>query len=146
MGSLIMHLAVSNEIKRIYNFSDRFLFGSIMPDIKKRILNNRSISHYSEKIYLQNNSFKNLPNLEIYMKEHKEILSKIVKMKDKKDVDFIVNAYLLKCEKYFKFNYFENEKVAKETLKEILNAYKKISHELNVDIVNLSYSKTFILK
>lgn len=76
MGSLIMHLAVSNEIKRIYNFSDRFLFGSIMPDIKKRILNNRSISHYSEKIYLQNNSFKNLPNLEIYMKEHKEKLVK----------------------------------------------------------------------
>ena len=72
MAGTIVHLAISNEIKKKYNFSDRFLFGSIMPDIKKRICENRSITHYSEKIYLQNNGIKNLPNLEKYIKENKE--------------------------------------------------------------------------
>lgn len=72
MAGTIVHLAISNEIKKKYNFSDRFLFGSIMPDIRKRICEDRDATHYIEEIYLGNNNIKRLPNLERYIKENKE--------------------------------------------------------------------------
>ena len=77
MAGTIVHLAISNEIKKKYNFSDRFLFGSIMPDIRKRICEDRDATHYIEEIYLGNNNIKRLPNLERYIKENKEKIAQI---------------------------------------------------------------------
>lgn len=107
----------------------------------------------SEFILTNEKLLKELKNKKIftanalkYMKLHKDILSKILKLKDEENIGFIVNTFLLICEKYFKINYFENEKIATETLSNMIESYKKIENRLNKCIRNLGNSKSFILE
>lgn len=46
MSSLILHIVASNIVKLKYNLSDEFLAGSIMPDIIKRLIGDKPLTHY----------------------------------------------------------------------------------------------------
>ena len=46
MASMIIHICISNMVKEELNLSDKFLAGSIMPDLKKMAGFDRGISHY----------------------------------------------------------------------------------------------------
>lgn len=76
MGSHAMHICVSSKIKDIYNLSDKFILGSILPDLLKRINNDRRGTHYTKDILLVNNSIKRLPDLERFKRENKDELEK----------------------------------------------------------------------
>lgn len=90
MGSLIMHIAASKKIAEKYNLSDKFIAGSIMPDIYTKCGIDKTITHfiYSEKI--------NLPEYNKYIKMH------IENMKDELALGYL--AHLI--EDYIWFNNF----------------------------------------
>lgn len=46
MSSYIMHMCVSDIVKRKLNLTDKFIYGSILPDILKTINNDRQGTHY----------------------------------------------------------------------------------------------------
>lgn len=46
MSSLKMHIAISLQIQKHFNFSDAFLLGAILPDMFKTILNDKAITHF----------------------------------------------------------------------------------------------------
>ena len=46
MSSLKMHIAISLQIQKHFNFSDAFLLGTILPDMFKTILKDKAITHF----------------------------------------------------------------------------------------------------
>ena len=67
MGSIIMHLCISEKIRQKYNFSDNFLIGSVLPDIYKKVSMPREESHYLEYVKYKDQTLA-LPNIDEYMK------------------------------------------------------------------------------
>lgn len=54
MGSTIMHLGISEQLKQKFNFSNEFLIGAVAPDIIKRLPNtDRKTTHVK---FLKDNS------------------------------------------------------------------------------------------
>lgn len=49
MGSLIMHVIISNQIRQKYDYSYDFMYGSIMPDILKKAGEDKNKVHYRIK-------------------------------------------------------------------------------------------------
>lgn len=74
MGSLIMHLTVSNIIKEKYNLSDAFLAGSIMPDIYGKCKIPRDLTHFitTEKI---DPDLARLPNIKYFINKYSDNLT-----------------------------------------------------------------------
>jgi len=70
MASLIMHLAISNKLKKIYNFSDEFLVGSIAPDLLKKIYT-KDKTHYTKQVQLEG-EIRRYPDIERFLKENSE--------------------------------------------------------------------------
>lgn len=56
MGSYMMHLAVSNKVKKKLKLSDDFLYGSLLPDILKEEGQDRNINHYLREQIIEGNS------------------------------------------------------------------------------------------
>lgn len=52
MGSLLIHVCVSNIVKEKLNLSNKFLVGTVMPDLIKLETGNRLGSHYLKKLYI----------------------------------------------------------------------------------------------
>ena len=51
MGSYMMHLAISDKVKKKLKLSDEFVYGSILPDILKEEGQDRDATHYiKEKV------------------------------------------------------------------------------------------------
>ncbi len=73
MGSILMHLCISEQIKRKYNFNNDFLIGSVLPDIYKRTTMTRDDSHYIEKVVEKGYVYQ-LPDLKKYVEEHKDTI------------------------------------------------------------------------
>ena len=72
MGSIMMHLCISSKIKEKYNFNNNFLIGCILPDIYKKVSSNRDETHYIKRFY-DHESFIDLPDLNRYISEHKQM-------------------------------------------------------------------------
>lgn len=96
MASLIMHIAVTKLIKEKYNLSDKFMAGSIMPDIYAKCNLDRDQTHYIDKI-------DNLPNYKKYLQINSNNLN-----------DEIVLGYTAHLiEDYIWFSKFKNKYVRK---------------------------------
>lgn len=78
MGSIIMHLYISEQIKKKYNFSDEFLVGSILPDVKKLNGENRDKTHYLVERKKDRTVFR-LPEEDEYIHESKCENNKMIK-------------------------------------------------------------------
>ena len=46
MSSLKMHIAISLQIQKYFNFSDTFLVGVVLPDMFKIILRDKKLTHF----------------------------------------------------------------------------------------------------
>ena len=68
MASYIMHMCVSDIVKRKLNLTDKFIYGSVLPDILKEITSDRDTTHYIEQITIDGNNRK-LPNIQKAIKE-----------------------------------------------------------------------------
>lgn len=63
MSSYIMHLCISNKVKEKLNLTDKFLYGSILPDVIKEITGDRVGTHYLKETLL-NNEVRKLPQIQ----------------------------------------------------------------------------------
>ena len=68
MASLIMHLAISNKLKEIYNFSDDFLVGAMAPDLLK-IIYTKDKTHYTKEIQLDGEIIR-FPDIDKFLSEN----------------------------------------------------------------------------
>ena len=69
MASLIMHLAISNKLKEIYDFSDNFLVGAMAPDLLK-IIYTKDKTHYTKEIQ-QDGEIIRFPDIDKFLCENK---------------------------------------------------------------------------
>ena len=100
MGSIMMHLYISEIYKEKHKLSNKFLIGSVLPDIYKKTIMNRDESHYIEIVKKKDEVFK-LPNIDKFIKENKE-----------KKSDEITMGYLAHLvEDYIWFRYIINKQV-----------------------------------
>lgn len=72
MSSIIMHIYISKKIKEELNLSNKFLAGSVLPDMIKIKTKDRSGTHYIKNV---ENSTKRLPDLERFLDENKDKLN-----------------------------------------------------------------------
>ena len=63
MSSYIMHICTSDIVKRKLNLTDKFVYGSALPDILKEISQDRNGTHYIQKVIV-NGEKRNLPNIQ----------------------------------------------------------------------------------
>lgn len=70
MGSTIMHLGISQMLKKKYNFSNDFLVGTIAPDIIKKLPNtDRATTHYLKE-YKDDGKIKRLPDIDKFLNDN----------------------------------------------------------------------------
>lgn len=71
MGSLIMHLGISEYLKQKYNFSNEFIVGAVAPDLLKRLPDtNRKETHYLKR-YNVNGRIQRLPDIDKFLCDNK---------------------------------------------------------------------------
>lgn len=73
MSSFIMHIAITKKIQQKLGFGTEFLLGSILPDLYKIILKDRSITHFQIE-----DGNEELPNIKKFCEEYKEKRSELV--------------------------------------------------------------------
>ena len=119
----------------------------LLTQLKDYLVNLNDFVSINEKLIkeLKNKNVFTI-NANKYIQKHNEILSKIIQLSKQDNINFIVNIHLNNNEKYFKFNYFKDEKTAKEVLLEMNKAFEKYKIKIQKDIDNLSNSKSLILK
>ena len=66
---MIIHICISNMVKEELNLSDKFLAGSIMPDLKKMAGFDRGITHYL-KYVVEDGNVMHLPDLDKFIQEN----------------------------------------------------------------------------
>jgi len=103
------------------------------------LINEKLLKELTNKKVFTQNAVK-------YMKIHRDILLEMFKFKNKEGIDFLFNSLFFAQEKFFKVNYFENEKIALETIDAMDKYYKKLYSGLANEVKNLSNSKALILK
>ena len=69
MGSLIMHICISNVVKERLGLPNSFLAGSVIPDLIKLSGVDSNITHYS-KLYTTDKGVKSLPDLDRFVIEN----------------------------------------------------------------------------
>ena len=74
MGSLLMHVCVSNIVKEKLNLTNKFLVGTVMPDLIKLEKDERTKSHYLKK-FVYNNGVKELPDINKFITDNKDNLN-----------------------------------------------------------------------
>ena len=136
MGSIAMHLAIGEKIKQKYGFTNKFLVGSILPDILKNIYT-KDKSHYLKQVFF-NEQILNLPDIEKYVNENNK------KLKEKDEITLGYLAHLIEDRIWFRD--YSGEFLHKAGLDkngEDLYTYKKedfkIIHE-NKATINKIYS------
>ncbi|MBR5227635.1 MAG: zinc dependent phospholipase C family protein [Clostridia bacterium] len=63
MSSYVMHLCISNKIKENLNLTDKFLYGSVLPDIIKEITGDREGTHFLKESIVEG-QLRKLPQIE----------------------------------------------------------------------------------
>lgn len=69
MASVLTHICISNIVKEELGLSDKFLAGSIMPDLKKMAGFDRAITHYL-KYVVRDGNVMHLPDLDKFIEEN----------------------------------------------------------------------------
>ena len=70
MGSIVMHLCVAHEANKVLKLdNNKFMVGSIAPDIHKISGGSRIDSHYIKKYEIDGKTYE-LPDLDAFIKEH----------------------------------------------------------------------------
>lgn len=69
MASVLIHICISNIVKEELGLSDKFLAGSIIPDLKKMAGFDRAITHYL-KYVVNDGNVMHLPDLEKFIEEN----------------------------------------------------------------------------
>ena len=101
MASLVIHLAVANEINhRLKRNNDMILLGSIAPDLSKQIGDTKFHSHFL------NNIDDNIPNMDIFLSLYKKYL----------DDDFVMGYFIHLYTDFIWFKYFIPEIFRNNTL------------------------------
>lgn len=68
MSSYVMHICISNIVKRKLNLTDKFIYGSVLPDVIKILNNDRQGTHYLKEIVVDGKK-RNLPEIDKAIKE-----------------------------------------------------------------------------
>lgn len=68
MSSYIMHICVSDIVKRKLNLTDKFVYGSILPDIIKMATGDRKGTHFLTRIKVDG-EYRSLPVIDKAIKE-----------------------------------------------------------------------------
>lgn len=63
MSSYIMHICVSDIVKRKLKLTDKFVYGSILPDNIKSITGDRAGTHYIDRVIVDGDR-RSLPNIQ----------------------------------------------------------------------------------
>ena len=69
MSSYIMHMCISDVVRKKLGLTEKFVYGSVLPDILKTIQNDRTSTHYIEKVTLPNGDIRNLPQIDKAIKQ-----------------------------------------------------------------------------
>lgn len=99
MGSIMMHLCISEKIGKKYGFGNNFLIGCTLPDIYKKTTMSRSESHYLRDFVVDDGSILKLPDLPKFIDDNK------TKLNDEITLGYF--AHLV--EDYNWFRYFSNQ-------------------------------------
>ena len=62
MSSYMMHMCISNLVKNRLNLTDKFVFGSILPDNLKSITGDRRTTHYLQEVIIDGEQ-RRLPDI-----------------------------------------------------------------------------------
>lgn len=147
MASMIIHICISNMVKEELNLSDKFLAGSIMPDLKKMAGFDRGITHYL-KYVVEDGNVMHLPDLDKFIQENtfklldfktlgtyahliedkiwfEKFVGKYIKWHDE-DLGLVTN---LKTDKVYDFDTF-----SKQIYSDYLNVNKKVISKYNLDV------------
>ena len=79
MSSYMMHLAISNNVKKKLHLTDNFLYGSILPDILKEEGQDRNINHYIKEEII-NGSIRRLPDISKAIEDMNKFQNKEIAM------------------------------------------------------------------
>ena len=63
MSSYIMHICISDIVKRKLKLTDKFVYGSILPDVIKNITGDRDKTHYINKVIVDGDK-RELPDIQ----------------------------------------------------------------------------------
>ena len=63
MSSYIMHMCISDIVKRKLNLTYKFVYGSILPDVIKSITGDRDITHFIKHVIVDGDR-RSLPDLQ----------------------------------------------------------------------------------
>ena len=63
MSSYIMHLCISDKVKRNIGLTDKFVYGSVLPDIIKNITGDRDKTHYIKNVKV-GQEIRHLPDIQ----------------------------------------------------------------------------------
>lgn len=153
MASMIMHICISKLVKDELNLSDKFLAGSVTPDLKKVAGFDRAITHYL-KYTVKDGNVMHLPDLDKFIEENtfklldfktlgtyahliedkiwfEKFIGKYIKWHDE-DLGLVTN---LKTGEVYEF-----DKFSKEIYSDYLNLNNKVIKKYNLDIDELSKS------
>src|SRR5574344_332610 len=70
MASIIAHICISNIVKDELRLSDKFLTGSVIPDLKRNTGIDENITHYLKYKVSDDGSVFHLPDLEKFIEEN----------------------------------------------------------------------------
>ena len=80
MSSYIMHICISDIVRKKHNLSTKFIYGSILPDILKQTGADRNTTHYIEKTSVDDET-RDLPDIPKAIRELKDVdMDKEIKM------------------------------------------------------------------
>lgn len=70
MSSYIMHMCISDIVKRKLDLTDKFIYGSVLPDVIKSITGYRDITHYIKHVIVDGDR-RSLPDIQKAIKDLK---------------------------------------------------------------------------
>lgn len=79
MSSYIMHLCISEKIRKDLNLGEKFLGGSVLPDLLKMTGELREKTHYIESV-VKGGKIQQLPNIEKFKNDNTYITDKEVRL------------------------------------------------------------------
>lgn len=79
MSSIITHIYLANYIKNEFNFSDKFLTGSVLPDMLRIYGKDRDLTHYIKEVKEKDKIFK-LPDLKKYAFNNPDLIKNELKL------------------------------------------------------------------
>ena len=151
MASVLIHICISNIVKEELGLSDKFLAGSIMPDLKKMAGFDRAITHYL-KYVVHDGNVMHLPDLDKFIEENtfklldfktlgtyahliedkiwfEKFVGRYIKWHDE-DLGLVTN---LKTGKVYDFDIF-----SKEIYSDYISVSQKVISKYNLDMNKLS--------